>query len=127
MEKLQKQFSFTGRLKSFSHAFRGLFLLIRSEHNFRIHLLASLAVVVMGWLCKFGMMEWALITFSMGFVLSAEIFNSSVEYLTDLYSPQHSYEAGRIKDISAAGVLISSLTAVIVGILLFLPKIISHF
>lgn len=114
------------RLQSFRYAFAGLGYLFRSQPNARIHLVATaLAIGLALWLeCR--PVEWAALIFAMGLVLAAEAFNTALETLTDLVSPQRHKLAGRTKDLAAAGVLISALTAAAIGLFIFLPKIIAR-
>lgn len=119
----KKKFSFRDRLKSFRYAITGIFTLVRNEHNARIHLFVTFAVLIAGILCKLSREEWIAIVMAIGFVFSAEAFNSSIEYLSDKTSPEHHPLIKKVKDIAAAGVLFSALAAAIVGLLIFLPKI----
>ena len=68
-------------------------------------------------------MEWCIILLVIGMVLAAELMNSAIEMLTDLASPAYSKKAGRLKDMAAGAVLITAITAVIVGLIIFIPKI----
>ncbi len=67
-------------------------------------------------------MEWCLVVFCIGLVMVAEALNTSIEFLTDLVSPEWNDKAGQVKDLAAAGVLLSAITAIIIGIFVFLPK-----
>ena len=120
----KKKFSLKARLRSFSFAFAGIFAVLKTQHNFWIHLLAATIVILAGFVFGLTRMEWVIITLTIGFVLSAEIMNSAIEYLVDLLSPQHNPKAGLIKDVAAAAVLVSAIAAAIVGLLIFIPKII---
>lgn len=113
------------RLDSFTYAFRGVATLFRTQANAQIHLLAVLLVVVLALALKCEPMEWALLFLTMGAVLVAEAFNTALEFLTDLVSPDFHDLAGKTKDVAAAGVLIAAIIAVAVAIFIFLPKIIS--
>jgi diacylglycerol kinase len=120
-----KKFKITERLKSFAHAGNGLKLMIRGEHNFRIHLIFLVAVLVLSFILKLSAYEWLAICFACGFVISLEIINTSIEKLADFVSLERSQAIKVIKDLSAAGVLVSAMTAIIVGCIIFIPKIIS--
>lgn len=121
--KENRGFSLRYRLKSFGNAFKGLFQMIRSQHNFRIHIAAGLFALAMGIVLKISVIEWILIVMVIGMVFTAEAFNTAIEEVVDLISPEKSERAGRIKDISAAAVLIAAITALITGVIIFLPKI----
>ena len=106
-------------MKSFIFAFRGLKAATRTEPHMRFHLVAALLVIVTGIYFQIGNTEWIMLIFSIGMVITAELFNSAMEELVDLASPQQQPLAGRIKDIAAGGVLVSAVTAAIVGLLVF--------
>ena len=122
LNKNQK-FSIIKRLKSFKYAFNGIFVLIKNEHNAWIHLAALVVVVVAGIILKLSYTEWALVVFAIGFVFAAEAFNTAIETLVDLVSPEFDKKAGLIKDVAAGAVLIVAITTVVIGILIFGKKI----
>ncbi|HKK75928.1 MAG TPA: diacylglycerol kinase family protein [Saprospiraceae bacterium] len=115
---------FRKRLASFGYAFKGIATLFRTQANAQIHLLAIIAVVVLAYACSCSPTEWAILTLTMGSVLVAESFNTALEFLTDLVSPDYHELAGKAKDVAAAGVLFTAIVAVAVAIFIFLPKII---
>jgi diacylglycerol kinase len=119
----KQPFSILKRLQSFSYAFNGLKILIREEHNARVHLLAALAVIVAGFFFQISSNEWLAIVLSIGLVISAEAMNSAIENVADFISPERNNDIKRIKDLAAAAVLICALTAVVVGLMVFLPKV----
>ncbi len=114
-------FSLQKRLASFRHAFNGIRLAISGEHNMRIHLFAAIIVTGAGFYFKLSSGEWIVLVFAMGFVLAAELFNSSIESLSDFISPNQHIDIGKIKDLAAGGVLVAVLASVIAGILVFWP------
>ncbi len=118
------KFSLKERMRSFGYAFRGLSLLIKNEHNSRIHLLAAVAVVTLGLLLKISSQEWALILIVTGIVFISELFNTTVENLSDIIEPGKSEKIRNIKDYAAAAVFISALISAIIGAIIFLPKLI---
>lgn len=117
------RFSISKRLKSFKYAFNGLRILIKEEHNARIHLFATICVIIAGLFFNISMNEWIGVIFSIGLVFSLEIINSSIENIADFISPERHEMIKKIKDLSASGVLISSITALIIGLIIFIPKI----
>ena len=119
----QQKFSLSKRIKSFGFAFNGLKILIKEEHNSRIHFFAAFCVVIFGFLFKISMIEWIAVIFAMGFVITLELINSSIENISDFISPERHDSIKKIKDLAAAGVLISAITALIIGLIIFLPKI----
>ena len=119
----QDRFSILKRLKSFKYAFNGLRILFKEEHNARIHLFAMICVIIAGFFFRVSLFEWIAIVFSIGLVFSLEIINSSIENMADFVSTDRNEKIKKIKDLSASGVLISALTALIIGLIIFIPKI----
>ena len=109
-------------LRSFRHAIRGLKFLLE-ENNAKFHLVASVIVLLVGFYVKLSSTEWIIIFIQIGLVFAAEAFNTTIEKLCDFVSPEHHPLIGKVKDLSAAAVLILSVVAVIVGIIIFLPKL----
>lgn len=119
----QQKFSFRKRLASFKFAWNGLRILLREEHNARIHLLAALAVLVAGFLFNLNTTEWIALVFAIALVLSLELVNSAIENLADFISPGQHHRIKKIKDLSAAAVLLAAMAALAIGLLVFIPKI----
>ena len=111
--------SVTKTLRSFRYAWHGIYLVIRYENNTRVHLLASVAAVAAGVVLGLNSLEWALILMQIGLVWAAETFNTALEKLVDLVSPEYHPLAGKVKDIAAGAVLIVSLMSVAVGGIVF--------
>jgi len=118
-----QRFSITKRIKSFGFAFNGLKILILEEHNSRVHLIAAILVIIAGFYFQISILEWLAIILSIGFVITLEIINSAIENISDFISPEKHNSIKKIKDLSAAGVLISALTALIIGLIIFIPKV----
>ncbi len=118
----QQKFSLRKRIKSFGFALNGLKILIKEEHNFRIHLAAVLVVLIAGIVFHISEFEWIAVVFAIGFVLALEIINTAIENIADFISPGESEKIKIIKDVTAAGVLVSAITALIIGLIIFLPK-----
>lgn len=119
----QDKFSLIRRIQSFKYAFNGLKVVFKEEHNARIHLIVSLIVIICGVIFNISNLEWIIICFAIGFVISTEIINSAIENLCDFVSPEHHNLIKKVKDLSAAAVLVSTISSVIIGILIFFPKI----
>jgi diacylglycerol kinase len=98
---------------------------VATERNAKLHLAAVLAVIMAGWWFSISTLEWAILVLTIVCVLAAEAFNTAIEQLTDLVSPDYHPLAGKVKDLAAGSVLLCAIGAVVVGILLFLPKILS--
>ena len=122
-----QKFSISRRLKSFSYAFNGLKILIKEEHNSRIHLFVSIVVIIASFVFKIELYEWFAIIFSIGIVFAAELLNPAIENIADFISPDKNYKIKVIKDLSSAAVLICALTAATIGLIVFIPKILSKF
>ncbi len=123
----QEKFSVAKRIKSFTYAFNGLRVLFREEHNARIHLFAAVCVIVAGILLKLSPMEWAAVVFAIGLVFGGEIFNSAIEDLADVVCPERDERIKKVKDLSAAAVLVAAITALVIGLFVFIPKIMALF
>jgi diacylglycerol kinase (ATP) len=123
----QQNFSIKKRIRSFGYALNGLKILVREEHNARIHLFATICVVVAGIALKISETEWIAVVFAIGLVIALEAINSSIENIADFVSPEKHNWIKKIKDLSAAGVLIGSIAAAVVGFIIFIPKILSLF
>jgi diacylglycerol kinase len=109
--------------RSFGFAFEGLATLVRSQPNFRIHLVAACAALLLGIVLRLSLPEMALIVLTAGLVLVVEALNTCLETLCDLVSPTYHPLVKKCKDVSAAAVLIAALAAVSVAALLFLPRL----
>lgn len=121
----QEIFSIAKRLKSFSHAFNGLKILVTQEHNSRIHFLAAIIVISTALFLKVSSYEWIALIFAIGCVIVTEIINSAIENVADFISPEKNEKIKVIKDLSAAAVLIASFTAVVIGLIIFAPKLLA--
>lgn len=119
---MKRSFSLKARLKSFTYAFNGLRVMLKNEHNFRIHCFATVCAVTTGIIFNLSALEWAAIVFAIVLVVAGETFNSAVERLCDFVQPGRDERIGIIKDMSAGAVLLCAIAAVIIGLLVFVPK-----
>ncbi|MHB9056028.1 MAG: diacylglycerol kinase family protein [Paludibacteraceae bacterium] len=110
---------------SFGFAFKGIKSVLASEPNMKIHAGVTLFVIFMGFVLKISPNEWIAIVICIGLVLSAEMFNTAFETLVDKVSPHYDPAAGKTKDLSAGAVFLAAIISVLVGIIIFLPKLIS--
>ena len=110
--------------KSLAFALNGLRIVFQEQNNARIHVLVALIVIIAGVLLKNSAGEWIAICFAIGMVLMSEIINSAIEYVADFVSPNDHPLIKKVKDLSAGAVLISAITAIIIGIIIYLSKII---
>lgn len=123
MEK--QKFSIFKALNSFKYACNGLKVLFREENNAKVHLLITVIVIVLSFLFGLNVYEWIAIVFSIGFVIATEIINSAIEDICNFIHPGKDDGIKKIKDLSAAAVLVSAITAFTIGLIIFLPKILN--
>lgn len=114
-------YDYKKQLRSFGYAWKGIRSCIGKEQNLSFHLLATPTVVAAGFLAGITRTEWMLVILCIGLVIAAELFNSAIEQLVNLVSPQRHPLAGRVKDIAAGAVLVCAATAAIVGLIIFVP------
>ena len=114
-------YDYKKQLRSFGYAWKGIRSCIGKEQNLSFHLLATPTVVAAGFLAGITRTEWMLVILCIGLVIAAELFNSAIEQLVDLVSPQRHPLAGRVKDIAAGAVLVCAATAAIIGLIIFIP------
>lgn len=123
MSQWKKTFSLKRQLKSFQYAFRGLSYVFRHESNMQVHLMAMLFVLIAGWYFQISRIEWIAVVGIIVLVMALEAINTSIEAIVDLVSPDYHELAGRAKDVAAGAVTIAAIGAIIIGILVFLPKL----
>jgi undecaprenol kinase len=116
--------SMNKKTPGFKYAFQGIAHSFRNQLNFRIHVLIALIVVTIGWYIGLSPVEWCIILISMAAVLTAELFNTSIEQHVDATHPLWNEAAGKTKDIAAAAVLVVSFFSAIIGLIIFVPRII---
>lgn len=124
---IPEKFTIRERIKSFSYALRGLVLLLKEQHNSRIHLLAAIVVITAGFFFSVSAMEWVFIVIVISLVIGAELINSAVEYLCDVVTEEYHPGIRNAKDVAAAAVLIVSIGAAITGGIIFIPYILNYF
>ena len=111
--------------KSISHAFRGIYVILRGQRNMKIHIFAVVVCVALGFWLKISNTEWLILLLLFGLVLTSEAFNSGLENTLDCVSKDHREDIRDAKDVAAGAVLIASIISLIAGIIIFLPKIFS--
>ena len=115
--------TFSGRVRSVRFAVRGIRTMVASQHNAWIHAVATAAVTAAGLFVGLSWSEWCWIVLAIVSVWTAEALNTSFEFLTDVASPNFQPLAEKAKDVAAGAVLISAIGAVIIGALVFWPKV----
>jgi diacylglycerol kinase len=113
--------------RSFRCAFRGLAWLFVTERNAKIHLLATVIVIGLGAWLHITMMEWCVLMLTCGMVIAVEAMNSAIEKLADRITTEEDERIRVVKDVGAAGVLVASITAALVGLLVFVPRLLAAF
>ncbi|MFZ4500031.1 MAG: diacylglycerol kinase family protein [Minisyncoccia bacterium] len=119
----KKRFSIIARGQSFRYAIRGMRIILRTQHNFWIQIVAVALVVALGAYLHIAPIEWAVLVLAMTAVLVAESFNTAMEIDIDLTSPEYHPYAKDTKDVAAGAVLISVVGAAVIGAIIFLPKL----
>jgi diacylglycerol kinase (ATP) len=115
------------RLNSFKYAIAGIREVVHSQPNMKIHLAVGLLAVLAGFYFSLSLTEWCAVVVAILVVLTAEAFNTALEHLTNLVSPDYHPLAGKAKDAAAGAVLLSAIGACCIGLLIFLPKVLSLF
>ena len=114
-------------LKSFKYSFKGLVVAFKEEQNFRIHLFLTILVIILMFLLKISIIESLILIICIALVIIAELVNSIFERIVDIMKPRLHDSAKKIKDMMAATVLVASIAALIVGLIIFIPKIFDLF
>ena len=118
-----KKFSVSARLSSFKYAFNGLKLFFRDDHNGRVHLFAAILAVLLSWMLKISSSEWIAILTVITLVIGMEMINASIEKLADVVSPAYHLKIKIVKDLAAGAVLMTAILALVVGSIIFVPKL----
>ena len=95
-----------------------------TEHNSWVHVFAAVLAIVLGFILEITKIEWWVIIFLIGFVLALEAVNSAIEHLADFVSPAKQDQIKKVKDLAAGAVLIAAITSFIIGLSIFIPRII---
>ena len=111
---------------SFKHALDGVVHNIKTQPNFRFHLLAMISVCLLGLYFNLSWIEWLVLVFTFNMVLVAEMVNTAIEAMVDLISLEWRKDAHVAKDVSAGMVLVSAFFSVLIGLYIFLPKILTN-
>ena len=112
-----------GRLKAFVYAFKGLKILISSEDSFKAQFFIGLFAVLLGFIFKISETEWMIQLLTIGLVLVAEALNTGIEKIADFIHPDYHKKIEVLKDIAAGAALIAAIIAVIIGCIIYIPRI----
>jgi len=127
MESEPRQFSRSSRIRSFGHAFRGIYIVLKTQPNAKIHLVATVLVCALGAWLHISRDEWCWLCVAITSVWVAESLNTAVEFVVDLVSPEYHPLAGKAKDVAAGAVLICAIGAAVIGILIFGMRLLAVF
>jgi len=120
---MNRPFSFTGRIRSFKYAFVGIWTMLKSQQNAWIHAIATVAVVIAGFVLGISPAEWCWLVLAIIAVWMAEALNTAIEFLADVASPEFHPLVKKAKDVAAGAVLISAIGAFIIGIIIIGPYV----
>jgi diacylglycerol kinase len=122
----RKKFSWRERSNSFGYAWQGIKALFRTEHNAWIHTGVAVAVIIAAIFLKVSRVEAVVLVLTIAFVFVTEILNTAIEKTMDLISIERHPKIALVKDLAAAAVLLSAIAAVVIGIIIFLPKLLLY-
>lgn len=111
--------------RKFGYATRGLFIAFTSDNSFKVHFAVSIPIIISGFLLGFNRLEWIVISFTIGQVLIAELFNTAIEYIVKMFTDEYHKLAEKLLDISAGAVLMSVLLSIVLGCFIYIPHFIS--
>jgi hypothetical protein len=114
-------------LKSFKYAFEGIFTGIKEEQNIKIHIVIMILVIIFGIMLKISKAEWIICIILFGLVISMELINTAIENTVDLITKEKNEQAKIAKDVAAGAVLVSAIASAIIGLIIFVPKILLIF
>ncbi|MCL6294880.1 diacylglycerol kinase family protein [Jejuia spongiicola] len=121
--KNKKDSFLVNRLKSVGYAFKGAILLLRTEASIKIQFVIALFVTIAGFIFNISTNEWIIQCLAIGMVISIEGVNTAIEEIADFMHPERHEKIGLIKDIAAGAVFIASIFAIIIGFIIYIPKI----
>lgn len=113
---------FSGRIKSVTFAVKGAIKLITTEHSVMVQFSIGILMTVFGFFCNLTQTEWLFQTLAIGLVLSVEGLNTAVEKVADFIHPTYHERIGFIKDIAAGAVMFAAITAIAIGLIIYVPK-----
>ena len=110
-------------IKSFKYAFEGILIGIKEEQNMKIHITIMILVIIFGIMLKINTTEWIICILLFGLVISMELINTAIENTVDLITKEKNQQAKIAKDVAAGAVLVSAIVSAIIGLMIFVPKI----
>lgn len=119
----KKESFLVNRFKSVKYAFKGALLLLKTEASIQVQFVLGISMAIAGFYFNISATEWILQIFAIGLIMSIEGLNTAVEKIADFIHPEHHEKIGVIKDVSAGAVFISAVTSVIIGCIIYIPKL----
>ena len=121
---MSKKDSFlVNRIKSVGYAFKGAVLLLKTEASIKIQFVIALLVTIAGFYFNISTTEWIIQFLAIGLIMSIEGLNTAIEYIADFIHPEHHEKIGMIKDVAAGAVFIAGIFAMIIGFIIYIPKV----
>ena len=121
------KYDFRKQIRSFGYAWKGIRCCVGKEQNLSFHLIATAVTVTSGFAVSITRTEWMMVILCIGVVIAAELFNTAIEKLVDLVSPERHPLAGQVKDIAAGAVLVCATATAIIGLIIFVPYLTRFF
>lgn len=121
------KYNFRKQIRSFGYAWKGIRCCVGKEQNLSFHLIATAVTVTSGFAVGITRTEWMMVILCIGVVIAAELFNTAIEKLVDLVSPERHPLAGQVKDIAAGAVLVCATATAIIGLIIFVPYLTRFF
>jgi diacylglycerol kinase len=121
--KMEKKFKNKNLIESFQKAFEGIVYLYKTHNHFKIEILIALIAIILGLLLRISKIEWLFVSTAIFLFFIAEIFNTIIEDVTDLIKNEYDLKIKAIKDLSGGAVLFAVIYSLIIGLIIFLPKI----
>ncbi|WP_372756577.1 diacylglycerol kinase [Mariniflexile sp.] len=119
----KKESFFANRIRSVGYAFKGAMILIKNEASVKVQFTLALMVTAAGFFFNISSTEWTIQLLAIALVMSMEGVNTAIEEIANFIHPEHHNKIGLIKDIAAGAVFFASVFAIIIGLIIYLPKI----
>lgn len=110
-------------INSFKYAFEGIYTGLKEEKNMKIHFGIMILVIIFGIILKISKIEWIICVILFGLVISLELMNTAIENTVDLITQEKNPKAKIAKDVAAGAVLVAAIVSVIIGLMIFVPKV----
>ena len=112
-------------INSFKYAIEGIISSFKTERNMKIHIFIMILVIIAGIILKISALDWIILVIMFAVVISAELFNTTFETVVDMITKERNEKAKLAKDIAAGAVLVLAIGSIIVGLIIFIPKILN--